>query len=135
MYIYRVYRLNPIFGVRILLWKFSIQWRHLICDLYNISTIEIGFLWIKIKYFKSTRTLFLKLCAKKYSLRLSSELLFIIIGQGAAKLWPFIVGSPKTIWPWTDSNPILHSKWETSKAIVSDLQLCQATVLQPLDLL
>ena len=61
--------------------------------------------------------------ANRYDLGLSNEPLFIIIGQGAAKLRPFKVGSSKKIRPSTTLNPNLLSKREASKAILLDLQL------------
>ena len=39
-----------------------------------------------IAYLKSAALLFFKLCAYRYDLGLSNELLIIIIAQGAAKL-------------------------------------------------
>ena len=55
--------------------------------------------------------------ANRYDLGLSNEPLFIIMGQGAAKLLPFKVGGQKKIPPRHISNPILLSKQEASKAI------------------
>ena len=46
-------------------------------------------------YLKSAAMLFFKSSANRYGLGLSNELLFIIIGQGAAKLWPVKVGDLK----------------------------------------
>ena len=45
---------------------------------------------------KSAAMLFYNLKANRYDLRLSNELLFIIIAQGAAKLWLVKVGGLKT---------------------------------------
>ena len=58
----------------------------------------------------------------RYGIWLSNEQLFLIIAQGAAKLWHVNVGGAKKIQPWTHSN-LLLSKRATSKAIFSDLQL------------
>ena len=55
----------------------------------------MGFLWAKIMHLKNAGMLFFKYCAKRYRLALSNELLFIIIAQVAAKLWPVKVRGPK----------------------------------------
>ena len=52
----------------------------------------LGLLQAKITHLKSAGMLIFKYCAKRYGLGLSNELLFIIIAQGAAKLWPINVG-------------------------------------------
>ena len=67
-----------------------------------------------ITYLKSATILYFKMSADRYDLGLSNELLFIIIGQGAAKLWPFQVGSPKKIQPRNVLNPILLNKRKVS---------------------
>ena len=55
----------------------------------------IGFLWAKITFLYSTVMLSFKHCTKRFGLELSNELLFIIIAQGAAKLWPVIARGPR----------------------------------------
>ena len=50
---------------------------------------------IYIVNWHSVAMLFLELSVNRYSLGLSNELLFIIIAQGAAKLWPVKVGGQK----------------------------------------
>ena len=53
---------------------------------------------------KNAALLFFNGSANRYDLGLSNEPVFIIIGQGATKLWPFKVGSQKKIQPgptWT----------------------------------
>ena len=51
----------------------------------------------KITYLKSAGMLFFKYCAKRYGLELSKELLCIVMGQGAAKLWCIKVGVPRKL--------------------------------------
>ena len=74
--------------------------------------------------------LFFKLSANRYDLGLSNEPLFIIIAQGAAKLWPIKVGDLKKI---QDSTPD-HTRVACAPEFFSDFQLWQVTVLQPLEL-
>ena len=50
-----------------------------------------------IAYLKSAALLFFKLCAYRYDLGLSNELLIIIIAHKAAKLLRAKVGGPKKI--------------------------------------
>ena len=110
-----------------LLTSVKMSWNVLI---YYINRVSLSHNYILVKCYNAV----FQKNVDRYDLGLSNEPLFIIIGQGAAKLWPFKFGSPKKIRPWTKSTSISISKGEGSKAIFSDLQLWQVTVLQPLDL-
>ena len=66
-------------------------------------------IWAKITSLKSAGMLFLKYCAKRYGSGLSKELLYIIIVQGAAKVWPVNVGGPKKVdLPRYDSSQAIY---------------------------
>ena len=90
--------------------QFLLQWCSIETLRQYISTIEIGYVWAMIMYLKNFIMLFLKINTNKYGIGLSNVLLFINIGQGAAKLWHVKVGGPKKIWPWTHQNHFLLSK-------------------------
>ena len=60
-----------------------------------VCNLDKTLIWAKITYLESAAMLFLKLSANIYGLGLSNELLFIIIAQGAAKMWPVKAGDPK----------------------------------------
>ena len=59
---------------------------------------------------KSATVLFLDVSVNKYGLGLSYKLLFIIIAQKAAKLWPVKVRGQRKILSWAFSNPVSLSK-------------------------
>ena len=63
-----------------------------------------------ITYLKSAAMLFYKLSTNRYCLGLSNELLFVIVTQEAAKLWPVKVGGWIEIFVWAFSNPSSVSK-------------------------
>ena len=58
------------------------------CYIHRVSLSQV---YIPSKCFYAV----FQYCASRHDLGLSNESLFIIIGQGAAKLWPFKVGSQK----------------------------------------
>ena len=104
------------------------DWDHVLVHKYYINRVSLSQNYI---YSKCYYTAFHE-SANRYDLGLSNEPLFIIMGQGDAILWPW--KAPKKISPQYISKPVLLSKQEASKAIFSDLQLWQVTVMQPLDL-
>ena len=69
-----------------------------------------------IMYLKSSALLSVKLCAYRYDLGLSNELLFIIIAREAEKLWLVKVEGLKKDLTQVFSNPFLQSKGLMNKA-------------------
>ena len=67
--------------------------------------------------------LFFKSSVNRYGLGLSNELLFVIVTQGAAKLWPVKVGSPKRIMLCSP----LECGLESSPGFFFDLQVWQVS--------
>ena len=65
--------------------------------LFGSLLYKMGVLRMGVMYLKSAALLFFKLYAYRYELGLSNELLFIILAQGAAKLWPVKVGGWREI--------------------------------------
>ena len=64
--------------------------------------------------------LFFKYSVNGYGLGLSNELLFIIIAQGTAKLWPVKAKGLKKNLTQVFSDPFLQSKRLMHKAFFSD---------------
>ena len=71
--------------------------------LTNVS--KKGALYLEILYPNSPAMHFFKLSASRYVLRISNELLFIIIAEGAAKLYPVKYGSLKRLLTGQNQTP------------------------------
>ena len=65
--------------------------------LFGSLWYKMGVLRMGVMYLKSAALLFFELCAYRYDLGLSNELLFIIIAQVAVKVWPIEVGGRRKI--------------------------------------
>ena len=108
----------------------KIQW----CSIQNlrqyISTIWIGYVWAMITYLKSATMLFSKVGPNRYGIGLSNELLFIIIAQGAAKLWSVNL-EVKILSDIKVQGSALLSKFEfyTYLKLLFDFQIWQVTTL------
>ena len=74
------------------------DWDHMLVHKYYISRVSLSQDYIASKCFYVV----VQQSANRYDLGLSNEPLFIIIGQGAAKLWPVKVGGLRKL-PYASS--------------------------------
>ena len=107
--------------------KLYLDRKYLLCGYSGSLWYKIGVLRMGIMYLKSSALLSVKLCAYRYDLGLSNELLFIITAQGAAKFWPVKVGGLKKDLTQVVSSLFLLSKKLMHKAIFLEFQLWQVT--------
>ena len=102
---------------------------------YYISPIEIGVCWLEIKCLKSATRLLNRVCVGRWGLDLSKEVLWVSVGQRAAKLPAGKVGSLKrNSATWPGSRPTHLRRRAAWQNFFSILQLCQLVTRLPFDI-